>query len=36
MLEKNIEEANIDIEWLKNWGVKYYQIDSDYDRPFRE
>ncbi len=34
--ERNIEEANRDLEWLKSWGVKYYQIDSDYDRPFRK
>lgn len=33
--EKNLEEAAKDLEWLKSWGVKYYQIDSDYDRPFR-
>ncbi len=36
MMEKNIEDANKDIEWLKSWGVKYFQIDSDYDRPFRK
>lgn len=34
--EENISEANIDLEWLKNLGVKYFQIDSDYDRPFRK
>lgn len=33
---QNIEEAERDLEWLKSWGVIYYQIDSDYDRPFRE
>lgn len=32
---ENIAKANKDLEWLKSWGVKYYQIDSDYDRPFR-
>lgn len=36
MSEKNIEEARRDLEWLKSWGVNYYQIDSDYDRPFRK
>ena len=33
---QNIEEATRDWEGLKSWGVPYYQIDSDYDRPFRE
>ncbi|WP_297909418.1 glycerophosphodiester phosphodiesterase family protein [uncultured Parabacteroides sp.] len=32
---ENIENAGKDLEWLKSWGVKYFQIDSDYDRPFR-
>lgn len=32
---KNIENAGKDLEWLKSWGVKFYQIDSDYDGPFR-
>lgn len=34
--QRNIEEAERDLEWLKSWGVRYYQIDSDYDRPFRK
>ena len=31
----NLQEAFRDLEWLKAWGIQYYQIDSDYDRPFR-
>ena len=34
--KENISKANIDLEWLKNLGVKYFQIDSDYDQPFRK
>lgn len=30
-----LEMAAKDLEWLKSWGITYYQIDSDYDRPFR-
>lgn len=33
--QQGLEEALRDLEWLKSWGVTYYQIDSDYDRPFR-
>lgn len=33
--EKGLKEAFRDLEWLKAWGILYYQIDSDYDRPFR-
>lgn len=32
---ENIEEAKIDLEWLKSWNVKLFQIDSDYDGAFR-
>lgn len=36
MSERNRIEAERDLEWLKSWGVQFFQIDSDYDRPFRE
>lgn len=32
--EQDIENADKDLSWLKTWGVRYYQIDSDYDSIF--